>query len=132
MKPFSTQACQSDRYFTLDNIYKILLLNGFLFLSACSAGPPLNSERITERYGNYAVEVVRSDGERRISRLYSVDAGVATTRTLAIVHFEATRDPAIEGLTPSGRVRRIRGLRAGHRGYPPGQVPTGGRDGRDP
>jgi len=57
-------------------------------LSACSLQPEaLNSERITDRYGNYGIEIVRQDGDFRASNLYSTDDGVRTCRTYAVVEF---------------------------------------------
>ncbi len=59
-----------------------------LLLAACSARPPvLNSERIEARFGSYAVTVLAQDGRWRISSLESLDQGITTTRTFAIVRF---------------------------------------------
>lgn len=67
-----------------------------LVVAACGAGtptaPPLNSERIEQVFGSYAVDVLYSDARLRVSSLYSSEDGVATTRTLAIVAWADTLD----------------------------------------
>ncbi len=59
--------------------------------SACPAyeqlRPLLNSERIEACFGSYGVEVLRQDGNLRVSSLYSFDADERITRTLAISEF---------------------------------------------
>ena len=55
----------------------------------------LNSERIAERFGNYAIEVVSQDEDYRISNLYSQSNDVKTTRTLAVVDFLSPVDSSI-------------------------------------
>jgi len=74
--------------------HRFLLALALIALSACAGNRPwLNSERIEERYGNYAVEVLRADAIHRVSSLYSVTGGLRTTRTYAVVEFLDT-DPA--------------------------------------
>jgi hypothetical protein len=55
----------------------------------------LNSERIAQKFGNYAVEVVATDGRTRVSNLYTVEGGTKTCRTYAIVRFPPTIDAAV-------------------------------------
>ena len=55
----------------------------------------LNSERIAERFGNYAIEVISQDEDYRISNLYSQSNDVKTTRTLAVVDFLSPVDSSI-------------------------------------
>jgi len=57
-------------------------------LSACSLQPEvLNSERIKDRFGNYGIEIIRQDGNTRLSNLYSTHDGERTCRTYAVVEF---------------------------------------------
>jgi len=51
--------------------------------------PLLNSERIRQEFGSYGIEVVEQDDRLRVSNLYSLDSGVQTMRTLAVVIFPA-------------------------------------------
>jgi len=50
-----------------------------------TARPPLNSERIKQRFGSYGIDVLQDDGKVRISSLYTSQGGRKTTRTLAVV-----------------------------------------------
>lgn len=57
-------------------------------LSACSLQPELlNSERIKQRFGNYGIDVIEQNSGIRRSNLYSIDNGVRTCRTYAVVKF---------------------------------------------
>jgi hypothetical protein len=73
----------------------LLYLSGPVLLSACNPSPPLNSERIAQRYGNYGIEVLQAGDSRRTSSLFSMDAGHKTMRTLALVEFAAGNDPLL-------------------------------------
>lgn len=67
-----------------------------IFLIAACGGqrPLLNSERIEMRFGSYGVDVIASDGRRRLSSLYSLNGGVRVCRTYAVVRFAQPVDPA--------------------------------------
>ncbi len=69
-----------------------------LVLVACTAAPPLNSERIAATFGSYDVRVLDASGDRRISSLESVEDGRPVTRTLAIVTFNADAAAAVADL----------------------------------
>jgi len=57
-------------------------------LGACSLqSEVLNSERITNRFGNYGVEIIEQDDDTRRSSLYSTSNGERTCRTYAVVKF---------------------------------------------
>ncbi len=57
-------------------------------LSACTQQPELlNSERIENQFGNYHIVVLGQDAGVRRSSLYSVQDGVKTCRTYAVVQF---------------------------------------------
>ena len=57
-------------------------------LSACTQQPELlNSERIENQFGNYQVVVLGQEAGVRRSSLYSVQDGVDTYRTYAVVQF---------------------------------------------
>jgi len=57
-------------------------------LSACTQQPELlNSERIENQFGNYQIVVLGQDAGVRRSSLYSVQDGVDTCRTYAVVQF---------------------------------------------
>ena len=86
------------RVFTFNSLFISLFLLFLLLVSACSQQPQLNSERIASRYGNYGIEVLKSDGDMRVSDLYSSDNGYRTTRTLAIVQFASPIDPRVTDL----------------------------------
>ena len=59
-------------------------------LCACSAQQELlNSDRIEQRFGSYGIEVLQQDDRVRRSSLYSVDDGVRTCRTYAVVEYHA-------------------------------------------
>lgn len=96
--PTAEKRTNHIRVFTFNSYYIILFLLCFLLTIACSQQPQLNSERIASRYGNYGIEVLRSDGNVRVSDLYSSDDGYRTTRTLAIVHFRSPVDSRVADL----------------------------------
>ncbi|MCH9693023.1 MAG: hypothetical protein K0U72_00780 [Gammaproteobacteria bacterium] len=57
-------------------------------LSACATETVLlNSERIENRFGSYGIDVLASEASLRRSSLYSLDDGVKTCRTYALVRF---------------------------------------------
>jgi len=57
-------------------------------LSACATEPVLlNSERIQRKFGSYGIDVLASEAGLRRSSLYSIDGGVQTCRTYAVVRF---------------------------------------------
>lgn len=57
-------------------------------LSACATeSESLNSERISERFGNYGIEVLSHEGGIRRSTLYSTQEGLRICRTYAVVRF---------------------------------------------
>ncbi len=58
-------------------------------LDACAhESERLNSERIAERFGSYGIDVISSKPGLRRSNLYSIESGVRTCRTYAVVRFE--------------------------------------------
>ena len=65
-------------------------------LGACAVQPELlNSERIEQRFGSYGIEVLAQDSSVRRANLFSVENGLQTCRTYAVVQFV---DPAIAEL----------------------------------
>ena len=56
----------------------------------------LNSERIAERFGSYGIDVVSNEPGLRRSNLYSVDNGIHTCRTYAVVRFVDEPDAIID------------------------------------
>ena len=75
-------------------------LSGPAYSESSSAEAPsalLNSERIEESFGNYAIEVLNQNTDFRLSNLYSKEDDVQITRTLALVDF---LDPVPEQLMP--------------------------------
>lgn len=82
-----------------------------LVVGACVHEPELlNSERIEARFGSYGVEVLTQGQRLRHSSLYSVDNGVRTCRTYAIVEFLDPRAESIE--VPHAAVRSGQSLGA--------------------
>jgi hypothetical protein len=73
----------------------LVLLGGAGAAAQTPAREPLNSERIAQKFGNYAVEVLASDERTRISNLFSVEGDTKTCRTFAVVRFPRTVDPAV-------------------------------------
>ncbi len=66
-------------------------------LSACALESELlNSERIAQRFGNYDIEVLEQNSHIRRSNLYSVENGIRTCRTYAVVQFAGIGQGAIE------------------------------------
>jgi len=49
--------------------------------------PLRNSDRIQIKYGSYGIDIIENDDRIRVSNLYSVDNGVKTNRTFAVVAF---------------------------------------------
>lgn len=54
-----------------------------------------NSDRIQLKFGNYGIEVLENSPGIRVSNLYSVQDGVKTNRTFAIVTYPNDIEPAI-------------------------------------
>lgn len=72
-----------------------LALGALLVISACAgSGEVLNSERIEKRFGNYGVDVLEQNHERRIASLYSGEGASRTTRTYALVDYASEPNPA--------------------------------------
>ena len=63
-----------------------------------AAAAPLNSERIEQTFGSYGIDVLYSDARLRLSRLFSIDGGRKTLRTLALVAWPDAIDSTIAGL----------------------------------
>ena len=55
----------------------------------------LNSERIAQRFGNYGIAVIESDGRVRVSNLFSEREGRRTCRTFAVVRYPDRVDAAV-------------------------------------
>ena len=65
-------------------------------LDACAhESERLNSERISERFGSYGIDVISSEPGLRRSNLYSSDDGQRTCRTYAVVRFVDEPDAMI-------------------------------------
>ena len=72
-----------------------LLISGIILatLGGCvSETELLNSERIEQRFGSYGITVLSNDAGLRRSNLYSIENGVKTCRTYAIVQFPQNHD----------------------------------------
>lgn len=52
-----------------------------------------NSERIRTKFGSYGIEVLESGQGIRVSNLYSIDKGVKTNRTFAVVAYPEVIEP---------------------------------------
>lgn len=52
-----------------------------------------NSDRIRLKFGSYGIKVLESDDGIRVSNLYSIDNGVTTIRTFAVVALPAVIEP---------------------------------------
>jgi hypothetical protein len=52
-----------------------------------------NSERIRLKFGSYGIEVLESGQGIRVSNLYSIDEGVKTNRTFAVVAYPDIIEP---------------------------------------
>jgi hypothetical protein len=55
----------------------------------------LNSERIAQRFGSYGITVLESDGQIRVSNLYSNEEAGRICRTFAVVKYATDIDPAV-------------------------------------
>lgn len=53
-----------------------------------------NSDRIRLKFGSYGIEVIESGDRIRVSNLYSMDNGVKTVRTFAVVALPPAINPA--------------------------------------
>ena len=70
------------------------LLSVGLALAVCAQERELlNSERIAQTFGNYGIEVLSSDAELRVSRLYSSEGTQEVCRTFAVVAYPSVVDP---------------------------------------
>ena len=54
-----------------------------------------NSERIRLKFGSYGIEVLESGQGIRVSNLYSIDAGIRTKRTFAVVAYPEVIEPEL-------------------------------------
>ncbi len=52
-----------------------------------------NSERIRLKFGSYGIEVLESGQGIRVSKLYSIDKGIRTNRTFAVVAYPDIIEP---------------------------------------
>ena len=52
-----------------------------------------NSDRIQLKFGNYGIDVLENGPGIRVSNLYSVQAGIKTNRTFAVVAYPAIIEP---------------------------------------
>jgi hypothetical protein len=101
----SNRRCQHGWREAGEQLRLLTLLAAVFALGACAgplpapvSGPQralLNSERIAQRFGSYGVEVLESDARLRVSNLYSDEPEGRVCRTLAVVVFPATIDPAV-------------------------------------
>lgn len=67
-----------------------------LAIGGCADAPePLNSERISRKFGNYGLELIENNYNIRVSNPYSVDARGRTCRTFAVVGFGDGVEPRI-------------------------------------
>lgn len=77
--------------------YCAFLLSVASALAVCAQVPLgrelLNSERIAQKFGSYGIEVLSSDGELRVSRLYSSHGAQQVCRTFAVVAYPEVVDP---------------------------------------
>lgn len=55
-----------------------------------------NSDRIRLKFGNYGIDVIENGLRIRVSRLFSMDDGVKTNRTFAVVMYPDVIEPAFE------------------------------------
>jgi hypothetical protein len=66
----------------------------FLCLGGCTEeSPQLNSELIAGRFGSYGIEVIETKDDFRLSNLYSEEPQGRVCRTLALVRFNAKKNP---------------------------------------
>lgn len=87
---------------TLDNSSRmtssarVIGLLAVLAIAGCSATEPmLNSERIEKQFGSFGIDVIASDGSKRIANLYSMEGGVRVCRTWATVLFPEVIDARV-------------------------------------
>lgn len=52
-----------------------------------------NSERIRLKFGSYGIEVLESGERIRVSNLYSIESGITTIRTFAVVAYPLVIEP---------------------------------------
>lgn len=71
---------------------------------AAADHPPLNSQRIENRFGSYGVLILGQTGVDRETCLYSGTSAAPVCRTIALVRFDAEPDPALADTL--ARIRR--------------------------
>jgi hypothetical protein len=64
-------------------------------VTADALRPLLNSERIQLTFGSYGIDVLEQTDSIRISNLYSLEEGIKTGRTFAVVVYPGQVDPAL-------------------------------------
>ncbi len=68
---------------------------GIVLAGCVSQGERLNSERIEQTFGSYAVDVIQASDDGRVSSLYSGSGADKVTRTFAVVKFSGRVRPAL-------------------------------------
>ncbi len=74
-------------FFVNARILGLLLAAAWTLASCAASNPSLNSERIERTFGNYGVDIIESNAQRRVSSLFSNTNGQKVTRTYAVVDF---------------------------------------------
>lgn len=110
----------------------------FMAIAGCSTTEPmLNSERIEKQFGSFGIDVIASDGSKRIANLYSMEGGRRVCRTWATVQFPEDIDARVvsehalvlEG-QPMGAVFKALGWRISKRNLRIGSRPLAHADDR--
>jgi hypothetical protein len=70
----------------------ILLI--YVVAGCATAHDPLNSERISRKFGSYGIEVIENNNNIRVSNLYSTETAGRICRTFAVVGMTDLVDPA--------------------------------------
>ena len=110
----------------------------FLAIAGCSTTETmLNSERIEKQFGSFGIDLIASDGSKRIANLYSMEGGRRVCRTWATVQFPDdidTRVPSVHALIldgqPMGAVFKAHGWRISKRNLQIGSRPLARSDDR--
>ena len=79
----------------LAGLFTSLLLASCPLAAQAPARELLNSERIENNFGSYGISVLQSDGDVRVSKLYSVHDGNQICRTFAVVFYPMRPSPAL-------------------------------------